>query len=473
MTIHQAKGLEFDHVIVPGLSGSKASRIFPDTSRAEFPPTFGSSLPWWLREDNEGVDEPPTTTKALKVLRERNTSRQEAEEWRLLYVATTRARHSVLFSAAHWYFDTQSPQGPSSFYHWLARQDDLVVSLGSASAASSSPGIGDRERRAKAAQTKREQAATIAALQTATPKRTRRSVGTDQLGLALSTPEPSPVPPRVPQSLPVSALVSLARCARQFHWTHVRPMPRQSSPAAILGTQIHSWIEQLGSGQGSFFSVAPLAQQTAGRPDEGRTAGSNTAGSNTAGSNTAGSNTAGSNTVGTRADDSGTYQVVGNVADRLKESFLSSPYGQRLPVRVEHPIALNVDSLLIRGRVDAAYQDDNDVLNVVDFKTGRPLDTDDPARHVQLDLYGLAALRSWRADEARMRTTAAYLQSDGTAVQDHTVEWSPSRTESVTYFLESSARRIHAGDQQPHVGQWCSRCPYLDLCPEGRRKMNP
>jgi DNA helicase II / ATP-dependent DNA helicase PcrA len=450
MTIHQAKGLEFDHVVIPGLSGSKASRIFPDTSRAEFPPTYGSSLPWWLREDNEGVTEPPTTTKALKVLRERNTDRQQAEEWRLLYVATTRARHSVLFTAAHWYFDTQTPQGPSSFYEWLARQDDVVVSLGSSRPAAASPGIGDRERRAEAAKSARDESSAPLPPSLPTMARRRstsrgaRRVDPDQLGLSFGTAMPAPIALRVPQSLPVSALVSLTRCARQFHWTHIRPMPRRSSPAAVLGTQIHSWIEQLGRGQHSFFSSSSINEifpsSLTALPTDDQT-----------------------------TNDQRASEVDETVTNRLKRSFMTSHYGERLPVRVEQPIALSVESLLVRGRVDAAYHDDDEVLHVVDFKTGRPLDDDDPGREVQLDLYGLAALRLWRANEQQLRTTAAYLRQDGSGVTDYTTEWTPERTKRASQILDQSVHRIRSGDRQPHVGSWCSRCPYLDMCPEGRR----
>jgi DNA helicase II / ATP-dependent DNA helicase PcrA len=426
MTIHQAKGLEFDHVIIPGLSGSKSSRVFPDTSRAEFPPTFGSSLPWWLREDNEGVDHPPQSIKELSALRRTNTARQETEEWRLFYVATTRARHSVLFTAAHWYFDTQTPQGPSDFYRWLIKQEDLVVSLGSSEPATSSPGIADRERRAEQARLRRDEEPRGGAV--VTRRSRKRSVNADQLGMVLPAAAPEPTRLATLVSLPVSALVSLTRCARQFHWTHVRPMPRRASPAAILGTQIHSWIEQLGNGQESLFAQV----------------------------------------MGETSEDRVTSERP--LSDRLQGSFLASPYATTMPVRVEQSIVLLADNLTIRGRVDAAYLEPDGVLHVVDFKTGRPLDADDPARSVQLDLYGLAALTLWGADEDHLRTSAAYLRHDGSGVENEAETWSSARTVRANALLESSARRIHAGDRQPHVGGWCGRCPYLDLCPEGRNR---
>src|SRR5207248_5013804 len=56
MTIHQAKGLEYPTVYVPGLAGKKLSRIFPDIQRGgENPLTSGAALPWWLQEDDLGI----------------------------------------------------------------------------------------------------------------------------------------------------------------------------------------------------------------------------------------------------------------------------------------------------------------------------------------------------------------------------------------------------------------------------------
>src|SRR5207237_1012401 len=47
-----------------------------------------------------------------------------------------------------------------------------------------------------------------------------------------------------PTALSVTSLVSYARCPKQFYWSVVRPLPRQSSAAARLGTEVHRWIEQ-------------------------------------------------------------------------------------------------------------------------------------------------------------------------------------------------------------------------------------
>src|SRR5947209_12264249 len=103
MTIHQAKGLEYPNVYVPGLSGTRLSRIFPDQQRGGgHPPTSGAALPWWLQEDDLGIPD-WRDVKSDKVISEIFTARKLAEEWRLFYVACTRAQEQLVSSAAQWY----------------------------------------------------------------------------------------------------------------------------------------------------------------------------------------------------------------------------------------------------------------------------------------------------------------------------------------------------------------------------------
>ncbi|MBV8985063.1 MAG: ATP-dependent helicase, partial [Acidimicrobiia bacterium] len=127
MTIHQAKGLEYPRVYVPGLAGKKLSRIFPDQQRGgENPLTSGAALPWWLQEDDLGIPD-WRGVKSDAVINELFRERKLAEEWRLFYVACTRARERLVCSAAQWYPGPAEPQGPSVFYEFLLRQPELVT----------------------------------------------------------------------------------------------------------------------------------------------------------------------------------------------------------------------------------------------------------------------------------------------------------------------------------------------------------
>ncbi len=89
MTIHHAKGLEFDHVILPGLGRQRRGTVRPLLQWLDLPREGGGS-------DLLMVAVPPAAAAGptalghyvtrLQTLRERN------ETTRLLYVAATRAR---------------------------------------------------------------------------------------------------------------------------------------------------------------------------------------------------------------------------------------------------------------------------------------------------------------------------------------------------------------------------------------------
>ena len=145
MTIHQAKGLEFDTVYVPGLAGARgSSRIFPDGRPGENALGNSSALPWWLREDDEGF--PPVATARMADIEEVIRRRKLDEEWRLLYVACTRARKRLVCSAAHWYPGAAEPQGPSAFYDFVAGQTDIVSEWFRHEPASVDPEVAAKER---------------------------------------------------------------------------------------------------------------------------------------------------------------------------------------------------------------------------------------------------------------------------------------------------------------------------------------
>ena len=140
LTVHAAKGLEWDIVAVPGM----VEQVFPSyTSSAKVDLSVvetgwmgsTSTFPFPLRADTDdlppfsvgGLD-PAVTDKSL--LAETMTAYKEAlgrhslrEERRLAYVAFTRARHELLLTGSHLSKAASKPRPPSRFLTELRRRD--------------------------------------------------------------------------------------------------------------------------------------------------------------------------------------------------------------------------------------------------------------------------------------------------------------------------------------------------------------
>ena len=84
MTVHAAKGLEFEAVFVPGL----ANGLFPDARVQQNPARKGSSLDVELRRDRDLL---PSFDDNMKAFTDALREQEVAEERRTCYVALTRA----------------------------------------------------------------------------------------------------------------------------------------------------------------------------------------------------------------------------------------------------------------------------------------------------------------------------------------------------------------------------------------------
>jgi DNA helicase-2/ATP-dependent DNA helicase PcrA len=410
MTIHQAKGLEYPCVYVPGLAGKGKSRIFPDIQRGgENPLTSGAALPWWLQEDDLGIPN-WRDVKAEKTISEIFTNRKLAEEWRLFYVACTRAQERLVCSAAQWYPGPAEPQGPSIFYDFLLRHPDLVTERFHHGPPDTDPDVAAKERNREAA----------------LRRYARRAVAVDEPRLISDDELPPTAPTRAaPTALSVTSLVSYARCPKQFYWSVVRPLPRQSSAAARLGTEVHRWIEQRSGRQLALLEPESDADLD---PD---------------------------------ALPSGV-----DLRTALQQSFLDSPYAELDPVRVEAPFVVVVGGRMVRGRIDAVYERDGRT-ELVDFKTGsRPAPGDASAR-TQLDLYGMAAVDTWGVDPDALRTSYCYLRADGAAEID-AVDWDTALLGDVRDRLGRALDGLTLGRYPATAGPWCRRCDFVAFCPSGQ-----
>jgi DNA helicase-2/ATP-dependent DNA helicase PcrA len=236
MTVHAAKGLEFDTVFVPGLAGG----LFPNTRVQQNPMRRGSSLDVELRRDRDLLPAfDGVMSHFVAALRDQAAFEEDG--------ANPLAGYRQRF--------VRSWPGP-------ARPDE------------SDPLFPDGWRRA-ALHAVRTGAIPQAALSELSPEERARyeTLAGERRTLAVHLREResmAAVPPPAPTAVSVSGLIDYGRCPKRFYWTTIRPLPRFSGPAARIGTDVHAWIERRSSGQASLLELEEppdlVAEELAGEP---------------------------------------------------------------------------------------------------------------------------------------------------------------------------------------------------------------
>jgi DNA helicase-2/ATP-dependent DNA helicase PcrA len=395
LTVHAAKGLEWQLVAVPHL----VARVFPGSSKTGSWLTNIAELPVRLRGDAPDLPHPQLPAEgnrkevcdALDAHKAALDERRLAEERRLLYVGITRAERTLLLSGHWWAATGAEPRGPSEFLIELRERaaDDpaLLVerwaeepSAGEANPVTASPRtatwpdepLGERLPHARrgAELVRRALAGERLVEGTDDPE----GWAADADALLAERERTRAARPRValPQALSVSQLVELAADPDALAARLRRPMPYPPNPHARRGTAFHAWLEQR-------FGATRLLDldELPGAADEGA------------------------------ADDA--------ELDELRAAFLASAWAQRRPVEVEVPFDTEVDGVAVRGRMDAVFADPDGGWTVVEWKTGAVPDTSRlPALSVQLAAYRLAWAALAGAPIASVRAAFHYVRADVT-----------------------------------------------------------
>jgi DNA helicase-2/ATP-dependent DNA helicase PcrA len=384
LTVHGAKGLEWDAVFVPGMvdgffpssPGSAVSSWTRDLGALPFPLRGDADqLPVLAIEDSEVQKD---LEDARLAFRERCGERELLEERRLAYVALTRSRLLLVCSGHRW-GSKAKPYEPSAVLTEV--RDACLAGAGEVAVWVDVPGDGALNPvlaesvsavwpydplGARRADVEAGAHLVISARQSLVDgESARQSAPTDSL-----TDDPlragwrrdvdlllaerrrrarrDEVVVDLPAELSVSRLVALRRDPADLARRIRRPVPQRPEPLARRGTAFHLWLEQR-------FHADVLLDVDAlpGAADAGA------------------------------ADDAELHA--------LQAAFEGSAWADRTPYAVEVPFQTVLGGVVVRGRMDAVFRDAGGTFEVVDWKTGRrPTGADADASAVQLAAYRVA-----------------------------------------------------------------------------------
>lgn len=370
MSVHAAKGLEWDLVVVAGLVNGS----FPVESRETKGWLSLGKLPNPLRQDSAWIPtftwESATTQKELKTaldqFADENRAKHEIEERRLAYVAVTRASKQLLLTASYYKAGNLKPRLPAAYLEELLDADlvelvspipepDATNPLSEASTQAVWPldPLGDsRPVYLSAAK----------AVETAKPLSAAENL---QLAALVQQTEVlgQNLPPEIPLRLSASRVVSLLADPENFLSELERPLPVAYSEAAAQGTIFHEALER--------------AFELDGEIDA---------------------------------------ELFADEDQHLAEQFLKSRFATLQPVFVEKSLEYELGGTIVVCKLDAVFETDQG-FEIVDWKSGASPKSkaEIEAKAIQLALYRIGLARLLGVGIERV-TASFFFAKDGVEI---------------------------------------------------------
>lgn len=361
LTAHKAKGLEWDTVaVLHADAATYSSKVETFLTYVKFlqDEDFGDPD---LFPEFDGIETRSQFEKAANGWKASVKEQLAEESSRLFYVAVTRSGKNLIVTASRAEAGKESGEGTKPYAHFAAMKeqvgDECIVAWYEDGAEDPDGAGTDGERRGtwprlepsadmlRAAEVVAQACKTPPPPPTETSSELFKQWENDVTALIeehnVSLQEGVPVV--VPAELTASDVVAMRADPAQFARRARRPVPFKPNTFAKRGTAFHEWLETL-------YGARPLL-------DENELPGNDEP------------------------------EVDRAVLEQLKASFEASHWANRTPAYVERPFELAIGDAVVRGRIDAIFED-ADGWTVVDWKTGqKPRPTDMEAAKLQLAVY--------------------------------------------------------------------------------------
>ena len=346
LTIHMSKGAEWDHVVIPGIVEKQFPKAYPQSTiswlhnEAEVPFALRGDAAEFPTLDLSKLNEIKSAALEFKDFKDRCAAFRREEEWRLAYVATTRAKQSLHCTMSYWDSRTNMDQASDVFKlicDYLGQPSDIDNAL----IPPSNPLLEREIKESWPVPNSRLEKLNSAAkiYQSAQAKVTDLDAGLliKQIE-ARRTSSDIYLPPR----LSVSTLIALRENPEALASAIRRPMPFLQDQFARRGTEFHNWVE-------SYLKADVLFDD----------------------------------------EDLDYFDPIAEDGklEELKSKWLASHWAEKSPVQLEVPFETVLAGVLIRGRIDAVYKTSSG-YEVVDWKTGSKKLGESAA--IQLAMYRLA-----------------------------------------------------------------------------------
>jgi len=412
MTVHQAKGLEFDAVSVVGMTHFN-----------------------WPGRHRPGPDIPDAL---LPEALPRDADAHVAESRRLAYVAMTRARTHLTVCWVR-SSGTGVPQAPSRFV------TEALESTAGATVEHVDDGPARTQLMAIGAARARLEAATMRAAE----RRAADEVPADDPELADALAEliqvrasalvadPEPVAPVVPGRVPrpgttasITAIARYRNCPLQYRFAHVDRIPPRPDPSREVGTAAHAALEAYfrpgnGSGQADELVTRFATELAKARI----------------------------------ADTPQAQHALALARERFPALVARTRSSGVTAVAVERPFTLRIGPHRVHGRIDRVDRLPHGGFGLVDYKTGAPPSSSDDDARLVMRLYLAGAREAWQV-EPRVATLEYVLEGENRRENPDGAEIA-----AAVELAHATLDEIAAGRFAPQPSWACRTCDYRLLCP--------